>query len=625
MRVFKHENIKEKIAREMINIESGLFYFEPGKNTINEKPTLYPEIERDNIKTTIRSHVGFIYLPTDIDMEEFMKGVETYLTDYDSQLGHLNKYMRLERLNGQFTAMKAKNNMQRTMYGINNKPYPDNYIKRAIFINTSVCLKLYRFHWFVFNHRTLVKNIEQFDRPSFPTTTQFVSILYDKNDYLLASDGQKLESNITFQHFRVFQNLITFDTLQDIVDKELADKDEADEDAEPDDGLTDDERQAYLDAMQCPKCHKKFKAKGGLTRHVNVNTCKKITSSTQTNSSNNALDQTPLPGIPGGDPLTSLLPTADTTASRRACPFCNRSFKTSGSLNTHMKKCKKATSETLTLAKATIQKDNMTKFMQMTLEEKQKHLDQMGGHPEYVPQWNDTVYDPAHGIALCKKRGAAFELIRHFGRWEKFNDAFNNGIIALHKLVKPLFYEEFHNVIVDNKNIPKNRKTLYPNTATYSDTEICASCYTPLYGDIYFVCNENNTGTAICPTCMHYEPFMHSPIKPNQQLLRISYPTTAVSLVNKTNFMPLKKEILVRCFGTTFTDSSYGSYCAFYLGNLPRPTDPNPKVEYLGWTGFLSDFISYIDSNNEFAQITKQPVMKYLNKTKIFPAKLIRF
>lgn len=625
MRVFKHtDGIKEKIAREMINIEAGLLYFEPGKNEINAKPNLYPEIERDNIKTTIRSHVGFIYLPTDIDMEEFMKGVETYLTDYDLQFGHLSKYMRLERRNGHFTAMKAKNNMQKTTYAISGNSFPDNYTKRAIYIGAiSELSRLYRFDWFVFNTRTMVKNIEQFDRPMFPATTQFVSILYDKSDYLMVTDGQKLESNITFQHFRVFQNLITFDPLKEITDKEFASKDEDAEDEEQDDGLTDDERQAFLDSMQCPKCQKKFKAKGGLTRHINVNTCKKITNST--------LDQTPLPGIPSGDPLTSLLPgtpaagVEDTTASRKPCPFCQRLFKTSGSLKTHMKKCKKATTETQTLAKATIQKDNLTKFMQMTPEEKQKHLTLMGGHPEYVPQWNDIVYDSSHGIALCKKRGAAFELIRHFGRWEKFNDAFNNGIIALHKLVKPLFYEEFHNVIVENKGIPKNRKTLYPNTASYSDTEICVSCYTPLYGDIYFVCNENNTGTAICPTCMHYEPFMHSPIKPTQQLLRIAYPTTAVSLVNNTKFPPLKKEILVRCFGETFTDGSYGSYCAFYLGHIPKPGVVSPKVEYLGWTGFLSDFISYLDSNNDYARVTNQPIMKFLDKTKIFPAKLIRF
>lgn len=635
MRVFKHsDNVKEKIAREMINIEAGLLYFEPGKDTINAKPTLYPEVERDNIKTTIRSHVGFIYLPFDVDMEEFMKGVETYLTDYDLQLGHLSKYMRLERNNGQFTAMKAKNNMTKTTYAVVNKTgYPDNYTKRAIFIGANVDMHIYRFHWFVYNTRTMVKNIEQFDRPAFPATTQFVSILYDKFDYLTATDGQKLESNITFQHFKVFQNLITFDPLQEIVDKELAAKEAADgEETQDDDGLTDEERQEFIDNMRCPKCQKKFKAKGGLTRHIKINTCKKLTSSAQPNSTNIGtnvgIDQTPLPGISAGEPLTSLLPAAtteDTTASRKPCPFCQRSFKTSSSLKTHMKKCKKATSETMSLAKATIQKDNLTKFLQMKPEEKQKHLDLMGGHPEYVPQWNDTVYDAANGIALCKKRGAAFELIRHFGRWEKFNDAFNNGIIALHKLVKPLFYEEFHNVIVENKGIPKNRKTLYPNTASYSDTEICASCYTPLYGDIYFVCNENNTGTAICPTCMHYEPFMHSPVKATQQLLRISYPTTAVSLVNKTNFIPLKKEILVRCFGALYVDGSYGSYGAFYLGNLPKPTDPNPRIEYLGWTGFLSDFINYIDSNNEFSQLTKQPTMKFLDKTKIFPAKLIRY
>lgn len=136
------------------------------------------------------------------------------------------------------------------------------------------------------------------------------------------------------------------------------------------------------------------------------------------------------------------------------------------------------------MAKTAIQKDNLTKFLQMTPEEKQKHLDQMGGHPEYVPQWNDTVYDPAHGIALCKKRGAAFELIRHFGRWEKFNDAFNNGIIALHKLIKPVFYEDFRNIIVENKGISRTVKQctpIQPHIQTLKSVRRAIHLYTAIF------------------------------------------------------------------------------------------------------------------------------------------------
>lgn len=637
MRVFKHStDIKQKIAREMVNIESGLLYFEPGKE-ISTKPTLYPEIERDNIKSTIRSPVGFIYLPNDINMAEFMKGIETYLVDYDMQLNHLSKYMRLKQINSQFTALKAKNNMTKTVYCTSNAS-ADTYTKRVIYLNVGAPISgLYRFQWYVFSTRTMVKNIEQFENPIFPATTQFVSILYDKHDYLKVIDGQKLVSNITFQNFRVFQNLITFDPLRVITDKELALKNNSN-DSNDDEDMNDEVAQAHINALRCPKCLKKYASKPGLTRHMNTKSCKKVVHSDNVSSSGgddndspSPPQQSPLPGISSGEPLTSLLPSAIATpvsavatATPKTCPFCNRSFKTVGSLKTHMKKCKNATTETQSLAKATIQKDNLAEFMKMSPEDKQKHLDKMGGYPEYVPQWNDVIYDPMHGIALCARRGAVFELIRHFGRWDKYHNAFNNGVIALHKLVKPLFYEEFHNIIIENRGIPKTRKTQFPNTAAYADCEICYSCYTPLYGDIYVICNDlgngvpGGTGTAVCPTCMHYEPYAHSPTKPTQQLLRVAYPTTAQRLISKTNFAPLKKEILLLCFGETYTDMSYGSHCAFYLGN-------KTQAEYLGWTGFLSDFISYIDSNNNFSHLTNQPMMKYLEKTKIFPARLIRF
>lgn len=620
MRVFKDINIKQSIAREMINIEAGLLYFEPGKN-MNTNPPLYPVIERDNIKTTIKTHVGFIYLP-DIDMNDFMKGVEPYLAEYDSELKHLHKYARLERLNGQFTAMKAKNNMVYTKYKIANKGEPDIYTKRVIHINSVLNSfhnsMIYRFRWYVFNTKTMIKNVEQFENPMFPTTTQFVSILYDKNDYLTVPNGYKLESNITFQHFKIFQNLISFNPLQEIVDKELA----AIVDYSQGYTLTDTEKQQFINSLQCPNCRKTFKAKIGLSKHMKLNTCKKVNSvADQAAVENDSLTSL----LPGPAPFPLVNPTVqlaqtNTEMTHKNCPFCNKSFKTTGSLKTHMKKCKNVSSETQNLAKATIQKDNMMKFIQMTPDEKQKHLDQISGHPEYIPQWNDNMYDPMHSIALCSKRGAVFELIRYFGFWNKYDTLFNKGVIPLHKLIKPLYYEEFHNIIIENK-IPKTRKLMFPNTKAYLDSEICISCFTPLYGDIYVICDETNTGMAVCPTCMHYEPFQYSPKKPTQQLLRVAYPTTVASLINKTNFTPLKKKILLQSFGSTFVDSSYGAFSAFYL----EYSSGINGIEYLGWTGFLSDFINYLDSNNKFSQINKQPMMKFLEKTKIFPAKLISY
>ena len=273
MRVFKHGRIVDKIIGEIINIESGKLLYEDGFATNTVKSPLYPSIELDGIVTTIRSSIGFIYLPNSLDMKEFIeKQIIPVLVEKDHEHDYLSNYARLERKSGQFTAMKAKSTFQSSLVGDSHTS--DH--KRVFIINLDSTdigksINHNRFTWFVFPISVLVKSIESFENSRFPPTTQFVSMIYDINNQLNAENNEKMLSNITFKNFRVCQHLISFNPLKDKLQKELDATKEKDKKKE--EKKVSAERQAFLDQKKCPDCQKQFKSKGGLTRHVNAQAC----------------------------------------------------------------------------------------------------------------------------------------------------------------------------------------------------------------------------------------------------------------------------------------------------------------------------------------------------------------
>jgi len=652
MRVFKNlENIEELVAREMFNIETGMLYFDPLSSTdvMNDKPPLYPMIEADGIKTSIRSAVGFIYVPNDIPLKDFMEDVEDHLDKLDEKYHHLDKHARVDRKAGQFSAMKVKSSYSKNEYYLPGKNAQPNHCKRCFILDTPNLKIAYdmsknRFHWFIFPSKVLIKNIEQFENPRFPPTTQFVSIVYDKHDQILVDNGVKLETNLTFTYFRVCKNLVSFRPLETLVEEELANESEK-ETAES--KLTEEELQAYIESKKCYICQKTFKSKGGLTRHANQGGCSPPEPDTSTET------QTPAPQY-GPDGALIVTP----PVAMKPCPFCKRNFKTAGSVKTHMKKCKMATSTNNSLAKAEVQKDNMVRFLNMNAEEKKKHLERMGGHPEYMPQWNDVVYDENHGLALCPKRGAAFELIRYFGKWDIYRDAFSTSFIPLKKIPALIYHEEFHNIIIDQsytshingntrgffgidgffgtENTPNTRKQTYPEGSGFADDEICSCCYTPLYGDIYVVIpnkkaiakSQGDEGYAVCAVCMHYN---YTPHVNDTTILRVAYPSSVSDIIAQTNFIPLKKNILRKAFNYNLVDVGPSGHTAFIIGYKPNVGRPNSKpnsFEYIGWTGFLSDFINYMDTDNKLLSSVKgaeniRLLQQIIGNARVFPAKLI--
>jgi hypothetical protein len=610
MRVFKdNDNVKDRIAKEIYNIETGMLYYDfPSEERI-VKPSLYPCIVNDGIQTTIRASMGFIYLPNDVNMAEFITGVQTYLTDYDEQYKHLSRHARLDRPSGHFTAMKAKNTMTRSVQ-ITPQNGGDIHLKRCFHINTvqtiiGNVLNSSRFYWFVFPMSVLIKNIEQFENPRFPATTQFVSIMYDKANHIDATDGEKLKSNITFPHFRVCKNLVSFKPLQRIVEKEIAKPPKTEDELD----MTDDEKQAFIDAIQCPKCRKKYKSKGGLTRHTNQNKC--------------TLYVPPVVVTNGTTPaeVTTVTPPSQI---KYPCPHCKKEYRTTGSLKTHLHKCKAATAATMSLAKADVQKDNMERFLSMSAEEKKKHLEKMGGYPEYMPQWNDVACDPNHSLALCPKRGGVFELIRYFGKWDIYKDSFDMDSIPLKPIPTVIYNENFHNIIIDPSTcqykMPRTRKKLFPKTAGYGNSEICTVCYTPLYDDIYIITEESNAveGYAVCPTCMHFDPTPH--VSDEQTVLRVSYPTSVVDIISKTDFIPLKKNIMKRAFEKNFINK-HAYNTAIYIGY--DPTTPQP-YSYIGWSGNVSDLINYMNASNSYSESGDAKTLgEWSEKARIFPVRII--
>ena len=601
MRVFKDGRIEDKLVGEMINIEAGKLLYENGFPNTSEKPPLYPRIEHDDIVTTIRSHFGIIYLPNSIDLVNFVQDrIINLLEEKDKEHDYLSGYARLERRSSQFTAMKAKS----TFSGSEIGSMYDTKMKRLFVINpdqTNLGKRIHhnRFHWFIFPISVLIRNIETFETPRFPPTTQFVSIIYDINDQLAVPDGAKLTSNITFNYFRVCQHLLSFDPLKHELQQETEEEDEKTEEAS-----VDDERQAIINQKKCPDCQRAFKSKGGLTRHINTQVCvkkkKKIEQMKKVND-------------------------------KISCPYCARECTGEAGLTAHLRGCENAKDPNL--LKEVKEKRELEQFKQLTTVEKSARIKELELYPEYMPQWNDVVYDETRGIVLCSVRGAVFELIRYYGRWNIYEDKYSSGYIPIKEVSKPIYSDDFRNIVIDNTLNPSFeaqnllRKDEWPNSSSFDANEICSHCLTPLYGEIYIALphEKSHAGMAVCPTCMHFEPDIWCEDKriADYLILRVCYPTSVEKIIERTTFNEEKKIVMKQSFSTKslFVDSSNGDY-AVYIGYDPKS---NLNFNYIGWTGRIYNYINYTNSNNGFySSGPKEKLSLIAAQAQIFPIRMIK-
>ena len=117
---------------------------------------------------------------------------------------------------------------------------------------------------------------------------------------------------------------------------------------------------------------------------------------------------------------------------------------------------------------------------------------------------------------------------------------------------------------------------------------------------------------------MHFDPLAHTVNK--RVILRVAYPTNVLSIIDKTDFIPLKKDIMKQAFATNFTDKhSYNT--AIYIGyNVNAPK----QYSYIGWSGCISDFINYMNTDNDYTKSgDSKALSKWSEKAKIFPIRVI--
>jgi len=590
------------IVGEMVNIESGKYLYDDGeliKRPAGEKPPSYPSIECNGTTTTFKSNIGIIYLPLSRseELNSFAQVLKIEIDKMDKKHKHLTGFARVERYAGHFTAMKAKPNYANSTLVVESGKMdnPAGYL-RMIDVNTSASslnsrMGKNRFNWFIFPQMLVLKNLQNFENPRFSPLTQFISIYYDQQDLLMAPHNTKLEDNITLEHFRVCQNLMTFKVLETVVKeskpakkKEFTPKQLAD-------------RKKLRDNLQCPDCKRKLKSKGAVTRHMNSKACITVQAA--------AKPKKTLPQV--------------------KCPACSVNCGGHSSLLGHITNCWKVKKMTTKLNMAPyIQragKEALEKFKDMDHAEKKARLLELSRYPEYLSQWNDIVYDEQNGIKFCRKRGTAFEIMAYFGDFEGsvgMNLSDNNVPIYRFPDSTPVYEEDFKNIIVDNEMHSTSidgRMAQLPNLSRFNRDEVCVVCLTPLYDEVYGVIPVRSKIHAymVCPTCMHYNDEFNASGTTNT-ILRVKYPVSRESIVKQMKIPDQKKRVLMNA-----TSDSYRDGNALYLDYTP-----GGKFKHIGWPLHLIELIRYAESD---AGIYKtgdvEKIKLMMQEAQIFPVQYI--
>lgn len=218
MRIFKDEpgskvGFMEKIVGEMINMEAGKEVYRNGIRLRTDKPASYPSFIVDNVRTTISTNYGVIYIPSSLDMSDFVKYLKdaivttTEAYQRDSGNHYENRHAALETGSDHFTALKAKHTIRGTSMA---KHVYEDVIRRIYITDGSERLEKIignRFSWIVCPLEMLVDNVENYTSPRLPFTSQLFSIVYDKDNLLTHANDTLLMDNLTFRDFRTCANI----------------------------------------------------------------------------------------------------------------------------------------------------------------------------------------------------------------------------------------------------------------------------------------------------------------------------------------------------------------------------------------------------------------------------------
>jgi len=270
MRIFKsivseitesdENTIMNKIAGEMINIEAGRLLYKNGEliqYANQSKIPQYPVDITHDVRTTIHASFGVIYSPV-AELDYFGDSLKNIVQMYDDKTPQYSLYNKavLFEAHRTFTITKGRTNKGTTAI---NSEHP---VKRNIIIpshsdeyyhhlNMSAGLAQNRFVWFILPLSNLLDDIDNFQRRFMPIPVQIFSILYDRDDITIMVDGEKLDDNITFKHFRGCGNVIH--TIDDSIILPLP--------------------PVKIPDKICPRCESEFSSQKKLQTHIREHQC----------------------------------------------------------------------------------------------------------------------------------------------------------------------------------------------------------------------------------------------------------------------------------------------------------------------------------------------------------------
>ncbi|HXT82838.1 MAG TPA: hypothetical protein VN704_00570 [Verrucomicrobiae bacterium] len=216
-----------EIISECINLEVGKIVSENGELLeIFDKTLSYPSFTIDNVKTSIKTNMGFIFIPRRL-ISHFMKNFTNNLNEisakYKGRTGsdHLQGYSALEIGNDHFTTLKAKHSLDE----VSTSKYHGS-VKRSIVVNENEerldkIVGLARFTWVIYSVEQFIEDISNYHNRKIPIECQLVSIFYDPDKIVDLPNGYLQVGNLTFKHFNICQGVTSICTYGKINQKFL--------------------------------------------------------------------------------------------------------------------------------------------------------------------------------------------------------------------------------------------------------------------------------------------------------------------------------------------------------------------------------------------------------------------
>lgn len=208
MKIFKDaDNIFQKIAGEMINIECGKKIFENGKQL--EPPyEFYPRFVDNGVQTIIRANLGYIYIHG-IDSTTVVTSLYYHITKMEQQLGFspFEERRALETNSKHFTVVKAYVKSA----GTDITETINQIYNRKILYNPKLPVNSYfphaKFIWVIHDTTVLLEELYYEESDYIVSTSQLTSIIYDSTDCLNIADNTSLYS-IKFPDFKIYDKIV---------------------------------------------------------------------------------------------------------------------------------------------------------------------------------------------------------------------------------------------------------------------------------------------------------------------------------------------------------------------------------------------------------------------------------